>query len=219
MTSMRTTQESLDYLKKNFSVRKFTAPINSYFMTWLKELNTELTEQSEKVYNILETLTKSTEVHTVGKGRSYFAVRSTGTRLMHEGLDLYDVADPYTHAMIVDETHKPVLLAYSGSGQTKFVVTAARKARAKNVPIIGISSNIDSDLVRLAGEDNMIITKGKRIYPRDTLVAPESEEPINFLQTKSEFKALSSGELVANSLAKIRAITEADMRKRHNDNE
>lgn len=219
MTSMRSTVESLSYLEKNFSIKKFTAPINSYFMEWLKELNTELTEQSSKVYNILETLTKATEVHTVGKGRSYFAVRSNGTRLMHEGLDVFDVADPYTHAMIVDETHKPILLAYSGSGQTKFVVTAARRARAKNVPIIGVSSNIDSDLVRLAGENNMIITKGKRIYPRDERVIPESEEPINFLQTKSEHKANITGELVVNSLAKIKDITEADMRRRHNDNE
>jgi 6-phospho-3-hexuloisomerase len=216
---MRTTEDSIDYLRKNFSIEEFTAPIDSHFKPWLDELNEELKEQSNKVNRILEGLLKASRIYTVGKGRSELVARTTGMRLMHEGPIVYRIGESYTPAIGNDPKYKDALFFVSGSGATKVVITAEEKAVEKNVPIYGVSSNINSEAVELAGKENVIITKGKEIYPPGTDVPPEDSMPINFLQTKSEMKALMTGELLINYIAKAKDVKEIDMKKRHANTE
>lgn len=216
---MRSQEESLDYLRKNFNISKFTAPINSYFIKWLNELNEELRWQSNKIYKQLEGLLKTDRIFTVGKGRSELMIRNTGMRLMHEGFDVYRIGESYTPAIGNDTRYKDTLIFVSGSGQTKEVINAIKKAKENNVPIYGITSNKDSDAIKIAGEENVIITRGKKIYPSGVEMPLESSEPINFLQTKSEFKSLIWGELIVNEIAKAKGLTEADFKKRHANTE
>lgn len=212
---MRTREESLEYLKKNFNPKEFTAPIGTHYIPWLNELDAELREQSQKVYRILEGLLSVDRIFTVGMGRSELMIRNTGMRLMHEGYDVYSLGESYTPAIGNDPKHKDSLLFYSGSGTTRFVITAERKSKENNVPIYGVCSNIDSEAVKIAGEENVIITKGKRIYTKREDVPPEGKEPTSFLQTESEDKAYHIGEFLVNEIAKAKGLTEADFKKRH----
>lgn len=195
----------------------FVAPLNLY-KTWLDELYDELAEQSQKIERTIEGVLKADRIFTVAVGRSELMIRSFGTRLMHEGYDVFVVGESYTPAIGNDPKRRDVLLLFSGSGKTSLVLRAEKIAKEKNVPIYGVCSNANSEAVAIAGEQNIIITKGKRIFPEGA-VPPEDKQPINFLQTKSEFKAFCIGELIVNAIAIAKGLTEDDFRNRHANTE
>jgi len=195
----------------------FVSPLEIY-KTWLDELHDELTEQSQKVDRIIEGLLKADRIFTVATGRSELMMRIFGTRLMHEGYDVFRIGESYTPAIGNDPKRKDVLLIFTGSGKTSLVLRAEKIAKEKNVPIYGVCSNVKSEAVIIAGEQNIIITKGKRIFPEGA-VPPEDKQPINFLQTKSEFKAFCIGELIVNATAIAKGLTEDDFRSRHANTE
>jgi 6-phospho-3-hexuloisomerase len=214
---MRTKEESLKYLEEKFNIEDFRLPTKTYFRSWQDELDEELDKQQNSVKNIIKIFLESDRVFTVALGRSNLSALNTGMRLMHLGYQVYEVGHPYTPAIGNDERCKDVAYCVSGSGKTKFVVTAAEKAKEKNVPVIAITSNLNSSLAQLATEK--IVTKGKKILPSDSQIPSEFEEPINFLQSKSENKAYHIGDLLVSSVAKMKGITEADMEKRHANTE
>jgi 6-phospho-3-hexuloisomerase len=213
---MRTREESIHYLEQEFDIGEFASPIKTYFKPWQDELVDELKEQKESVKNTLQLFLDCERVDTVSLGRSRLVTLNTGVRLMHLGYLLFEVGHPYTPAL-GDGRYKGILYAVSGSGKTRFVTNAAGIAKENHVPVIAITSNPDSTLASLATEK--IVTKGKKIYPPGSPVPSELEEPINFLQTKSEFKAFCIGELIVNCLAKMKGVTEADMKKFHANTE
>lgn len=214
---MRTREESLQYLEQRFNVNEFASPIDTYFKPWQHELELELKEQEKNIKNTVKILLESDRIHTVALGRSRLMALNTGMRFMHIGYFVYEVGHPYSPAIGTDERYKDAVYAVSGGGETRLVTTTARIAKENHVPVIAITSNPNSTLAGLATEK--IITKGKKIYSRDATVPLEYEEPINFLQTKSERKAFDIGELLVNCVAKMKGITEEDMRKRHANTE
>lgn len=195
----------------------FVAPLALY-KTWLDELHDELMAQSQKVDGIIEGLLKADRIFTVAAGRSELMIRSFGTRLMHEGYDVFSIGESYTPAIGNDPKRRDVLLVFTGSGKTRLVLSAERIAKEKNVPVYGVCSNANSEAVTIAGEQNIIITKGKRIFPEGAAPA-EDKQPINFLQTKSEFKAFCIGELIVSAMAIAKGLTENDFRSRHANTE
>ncbi len=195
----------------------FVLPL-ALFKEWLDELNSELTEQSDKVERIVDAVIKADRIFTIAAGRSELMMRSIGIRLMHEGYDVFRIGESYTPAMGNDPKRKDILLVFTGSGKTRVVLRAETVAKEKGVPIFGVCSNPQSEAVDIAGAENMIFTKGKKIFP-DNAVPPEEDQPINFLQTKSEFKAFCVGELIVNSIAKAKGLREDDFRKRHANTE
>jgi 6-phospho-3-hexuloisomerase len=209
--------KSLEYIQK-FSPEEFTALLAAHYSPWLNELRSELEEQSLKIQNILTGLLRADRIFTVAAGRSELMLRNTGMRLMHEGYDVFRVNESYTPAIGNDPNHKDTLLFYSGSGKTRLVITAEKIAFEKKVPIYGVSSNKESEAVKIAREENVIITKGKEIYPNGT-VPREETQPINFLQTKSEFKSYVIGELLVSALAVARELKEEDLQIRHSNTE
>jgi 6-phospho-3-hexuloisomerase len=216
---MRTKKQSMNYLEKNFNIVDFTAPIDTNFKPWLDELHKELLEQSDKVKRITRGLLAADRIYTVAKGRSELMTEFSGIRFMHEGYTVYGVGDKYTPAIGNDPKYKDVLYFVSGSGGTKFVITTEKIAKENSVPIFGVCSNINSEAVKIAGEENVIITKGKKIYPAGETAPPEYSVPVNFLQTKSEIKANYVNELLVNCVAKMKDIKERDMKKRHSNTE
>jgi 6-phospho-3-hexuloisomerase len=216
---MRTKEQSVNYLEENFDIVDFAAPINNNFKPWLDELHKELLEQADKVKRITKGLLLADRMYTVAKGRSELMVEFSGIRFMHTGYTLHGAGDKYTPAIGNDPNYKDVLFFVSGSGETKAVIKAENTAKKKNVPIYGVSSNKDSEAVQIAGEENVIITKGKKIYPPGVESPPEYSIPVNFLQTKSEIKANYVGELLVNCVANMKDIKESDMKKRHSNTE
>jgi 6-phospho-3-hexuloisomerase len=196
----------------------FAAPLEVY-KGWLDELHDELAGQSQKFDRIVEGLLKANRIFTVATGRSELMIRNFGIRLMHEGYDVFRIGESYTPAIGNDPKRKDVLLIFTGSGKTRFVIRAEEIANENHVPIYGVCSNADSEAVKLAGEQNMIITKGKRIYREGEQVPQEDQRPVNFLQTKSEFKAFCVGELIISKIAIAKGLTENDFRSRHSNTE
>jgi len=217
MKFMRTREESLQYLEEKFKIEEFASPVDTYFKPWQHELALELKEQEENVKNIVKILLERDRIYTVALGRSRLVSLNTGMRFLHIGYFAYEVGHPYSPAMGTDERYKDALYSISGGGETEYVVTTSKIAKRNNVPVIGITSNADSRLAKLATEK--IVTKGKKIYSKDSQVPFEFEEPINFLQTKSEYKAFCIGELLVNSVAKMKGITEKDMERLHSNTE
>lgn len=196
----------------------FISPISLY-KDWLNELSKELKQQSGKIDRILAAMLRADRIFTVATGRSELMLRSVGIRLMHEGYDVFRIGESYTPAMGNDPKRKDVLLVFTGSGKTRFVIRAEQVAKEKKVPIYGVCSNRFSEAVQIAGDENMIITKGKRIYLDGAKMPDEYAQPINFLQTKSEFKAFCIGELIVSAIAKAKGLTEEDFEKRHANTE
>jgi len=211
---MKSKEDSLKYLEK-FNIDDFVSPIKEYFNPWQIENELELRQQEKSVKKIIEILLNTDRIFTHGVGRSKLAVLDTGMRLMHLGYLMYEVGHPYQPAMGNDNRYKDTMYAASGSGKTTFVTSVATKAKENGVPIIAITSNANSPLAELATEK--IITKGKEIIPNGQPIPPEHEQPINFLQTKSEDKARYIGNMLINYIAKAKGITEDEMRKRHSN--
>jgi D-arabinose 5-phosphate isomerase GutQ len=157
-------------------------------------------------------------IYTVAAGRSNLMLLNAGMRLVHAGFNVYEVSEYYTPAIGLDSRFNDIVLFSSGSGNTNVVKRTLRVAKDNNVPAFGICSNKDSETVSLAGTDNVIITKGKRIYPNNQ-VPKERNQPLNFLQTKSEVKTLWILELIVNAVAKKKGLTEDDFRRRHANTE
>jgi D-arabinose 5-phosphate isomerase GutQ len=216
-TSNNLSKRSLEYIQ-NFNIAEFTAPLETHFSLWLTELANELKEQASKMQNILKGLLRVDRIFTVGTGRSELMIRNTGMRLMHEGFSVHRISESYTPAIGNDPEYKDALLFYSGSGKTRLVISVEGIAREKGVPIFGVSGNKYSEAVNIAGEENVIITKGKKIYLAGA-VPREENQPINFLQTVSEFKAYVIGELIVSAIANAKGLTEKDLENRHANTE
>ncbi|MGA3020405.1 MAG: hypothetical protein ABSD68_00435 [Candidatus Micrarchaeales archaeon] len=209
--------KSSEYMQK-FNLAEFMTPIATNYSLWLTELRDELEEQAWKIPNILKGLLRVDRIFTVGTGRSELMVRNTGMRLMHEYYEVHRISESYTPAIGNDPKHDDALLFYSGSGKTRLVISVEQIARDKGVLIYGVSSNRDSEAVKIAGEENVIITKGKRIYPNG-IVPTEDNQPISLLQTVSEFKAYVIGELIVSAIANAKGLTEKDLQNRHANTE
>jgi len=121
---------------------------------------TKLTVQSMDVDQIevmIEMITNlgNRKILIVGAGRSGLVGRSFAMRLMHLGFNVFVVGETITPA--VDKGD--ILLAISGSGETSFVVSAARMTKQRGANVIAITSFPKSPLGRLA--DHIVVLYGR----------------------------------------------------------
>lgn len=99
-------------------------------------------------------ITKDKRIFVLGAGRSGLIARTFAMRLMHIGYTSYVIGETITPAI-----HKgDILLAVSGSGSTSSIVELAANAKKRGTIIIGVTSNRDSQLAKLA--DKLIIVPG-----------------------------------------------------------
>lgn len=99
-------------------------------------------------------------VFTVGTGRSGLALQMAAMRFMHLGKAAHVVGE--TTAPAIGEGD--VLVAASGSGSTKRVVTAARTASEKGAHVLAITTDADSDLAGLATETLLVPAADKQDF-------------------------------------------------------
>ncbi|GAA4775682.1 6-phospho-3-hexuloisomerase [Actinomycetospora chlora] len=93
-----------------------------------------------------EIITSASGVFTVGTGRSGLALQMAAMRFMHLGKAAHVVGETTTPAIVEGD----VLVAASGSGSTKRVVTAARAAADQRAWVLALTTDPDSDLASLA---------------------------------------------------------------------
>lgn len=107
--------------------------------------------------------TKDKKIFVVGMGRSGFVGRAFALRLMNLGFNVYFLGETITPAAGKDD----LVIAISGTGMTKLVVSAASAARDIGAKIVAITSYQESQLGKMA--DQLVLVKGrtKMGWPRE----------------------------------------------------
>jgi len=164
-------------------------------MKWLKAAAEELIVSAQKVINeldpeqverfiqlILEARNK--KIFIVGMGRSGFVGRAFALRLMNLGFNVYFVGETITPAA----TKGDLLIAISGSGTTRIVLTVSEVAKEVGARVVAITSRPDSPLGKTA--DHVVVIRGRTKMAReDEYVARQllgEREPLTPLGTMFE---------------------------------
>jgi len=148
-----------------------------------------------------------------GAGRSGLIGRAFAMRLMHLGFKVYVIGETITPSVGKGD----LIIALSGSGTTKLVVTAAEIGKTVGARIIAITSYPDSDLGRLA--DHIVVIRGR------TKIADEKDyflrqlmgehEPMAPLGTVFEISLMTFLDGVVVELMRRLGLNESELRKRH----
>ena len=169
-------------------------------------------DQVEKM--IVEMLVSTDRrILVLGTGRSGLVGRAFAMRLMHLGFQVYVMGETITPSI----GRGDLVIALSGSGTTKLVVTAAEIGKTVGAKIIAVTSYPDSDIAKLA--DHIVIIKGR------TKVADEQDyflrqlmgehEPMAPLGTVFEISMMTFLDGVIVELMRRLGLTENELRKRH----
>jgi 6-phospho-3-hexuloisomerase len=149
----------------------------------------------------------------LGAGRSGLIGRAFAMRLMHLGFQVYVMGETITPSI----GRGDLIIALSGSGTTKLVVTAAEIGKTVGAKIIAITSYVDSDLGKLA--DNIVLVKGrtrvadeKDYFLRQLMGEHELMAPLG---TVFEISLMTFLDGVVVELMRRLGLTETELRKRH----
>ena len=169
----------------------------------------------DEVEKMIAEMLASTErrILVLGAGRSGLIGRAFAMRLMHLGFKVYVIGETITPSVGKGD----LIIALSGSGTTKLVVTAAEIGKTVGARIIAITSYADSDIARLA--DHVVVIRGR------TKVADEKDyflrqlmgehEPMAPLGTVFEISLMTFLDGVVVELMHRLGLTESELRKRH----
>lgn len=167
----------------------------------------------EKMISTLIDAYSGHKILVMGAGRSGLVGKAFAMRLLHLGFQVYVLGET-----IVPRISKgDVVIAISGSGRTKLIVTAAEAAKQVGAKIIAITSYPNSPLGRLA--DVVVVVPGR------TKIAAEEDyftrqilgihEPLAPLGTLFEDTAMIFLDGVVVGLMKKLGKTEEDLRNAH----
>ena len=195
-------------------------------MKWLKRAANEIVEcirisiqelDLEKVEEFIKLLLKAKrkKIFLLGMGRSGFVARAFALRLMNLHFNVYFLGETITPAAERDDA----LIAVSGTGSTKMVLTASSAAKDIGATVVAITSFPDSELSRLS--DLVVIIKGRtktgEPKEKDYLarqIIGESE-PLTPLGSVFENNCMVFLDSVIVELMHLLGRTEADLRIRH----
>jgi len=142
-----------------------------YMMTIRKAMR-DITEHIENVADIIkleqvrgfvDAMIGANKIFIYGAGRSGLVGKAFAMRLMHLDFNVYVVGETITPAFEKGD----LLIAISGSGETKSIVDAAQIARAEGGKIVTITSYADSTLGKLADVVVEIPGRTKEDVPTD----------------------------------------------------
>ncbi|TRM73257.1 6-phospho-3-hexuloisomerase, partial [Sulfolobus sp. A20-N-F8] len=106
-------------------------------------------EQVNKMISELENFYKNNragKVLVMGAGRSGLVGRAFAMRLLHLGYNSYVLGETIVPAIGKND----IVIAISGSGRTKLILTAAEAAKEAGAKLIAITSYNDSPLSKIA---------------------------------------------------------------------
>lgn len=106
---------------------------------------------------------KDKKIFVVGMGRSGFVGRAFALRLMNLSFDVYFLGETITPAAGEED----LVIAISGTGMTKLVISAASAAKEIGAKVVAITSYKESQLGQMA--DQLVLVKGrtKMGWPRE----------------------------------------------------
>jgi len=167
-----------------------------------------LKDVSDMLSVLLTAKEKGHGVFVVGAGRSGLMGRAFAMRLMHMGFKVYVISETVTPAVQSGD----VLVAISGSGNTKYVVEVARKCKRVGASIIALTSKNGSDLKELQVLNVVLPAKCKE----DNSCGFDSKTPMG---TAFEILALVFLDSVIMQLIELTGVTEDEMKARHANTE
>ncbi len=165
------------------------------------------------IENLVDVYRRGAKVLVIGAGRSGLVGKAFAMRLMHLGFNVYVLGETITPSIGEGD----LVVAISGSGRTRLIVTAAEAAKKVKAKIVAITSYPDSPLGQLA--DIVVEIPGR------TKTAPDIDyfarqilgihEPLAPLGTLFEDTALVFLDGVIVELMHKLGKKEADLKARH----
>lgn len=195
-------------------------------MKWLKAAAREIISGIERcidelnpneVERFIELLlgARNKKIFVVGMGRSGFVGRAFALRLMNIGFNVYFLGETITPAAEKGD----LLIAISGTGATKMVLTASSAAKDIGATVVAITSFPESPLGRLA--DLVVTVRGrtKAGWPREEDYLARQlmgeKEPLTPLGSIFENNCMVFLDSLIVELMHRLGSTEEDLRRRH----
>jgi len=177
----------------------------------IEELNMKEVEQ------FIELLLKARnkKVFVVGSGRSGFVGRAFALRLMNLGFNVYFLGETITPAAGKGD----LLIAISGTGSTKIVLTAGNAAKEIGSTIVAVTSFPESPLGQIANHVVTLKGRTKMGWPReeDYLARQLTGErqPLTPLGSIFENNSMVFLDSLIVELMHRLGTTEEDLKRRH----
>ncbi len=170
-------------------------------------------EKDNMIEALIDAYKRGARVLVMGAGRSGLVGKAFAMRLLHMGFQVYVLGE----TIIPRIRKEDLVIAISGSGRTKLIVTAAEAAKAVGAKIIAITSYPDSPLaelsdiiVRIPGRTK--IAEEEDYFTRQILGIHESLAPLGTLFEDTVMVFLDG--VVAELMNKL-GKTEEDLRNEH----
>jgi len=121
----------------------------------LKEINDVVSKVDEQsLFQAADEISKEKRIFVLGEGRSGLMAKGFAMRLMHLGYIVYVVGETITPSIDKND----LVIAVSGSGKSKNVVSDTQKAKEKGCRILVFTSNLNSPLANIS--DVTVIVPG-----------------------------------------------------------
>ncbi|MBN2111050.1 MAG: 6-phospho-3-hexuloisomerase [Methanosarcinaceae archaeon] len=176
----------------------------------LEKLASEIDNDSIK--EMLTELLNARRIFVLGAGRSGLVGRAFAMRLMHLGLSSHVVGETTTPAV----SDEDVVIAISGSGQTRSVADLGKVAKDIGATLIAITSNRDSKLGNLS--DVVVELPGRTKEDVGGYLERHMRGEYTYLTplgTSFETSASVFLDAVIAELIFITGASEADLKSRH----
>jgi len=158
---------------------------------------------------------KDKRLFIIGIGRSGFVARAFALRLMNLGFNVYFLGETITPAAEKGD----LLIAISGTGTTKMVLTAGTAAKEIGATVIAVTSFSESPLGQMA--DLVVTIKGRTKigWPREEDYLARQiigeREPLTPLGSVFENNCMVFLDSLVVELMHRLGRTEADLKRRH----
>ncbi|MCY0867991.1 MAG: 6-phospho-3-hexuloisomerase [Desulfurococcus sp.] len=170
-------------------------------------------EKNRFIDTLIEASKTGRKIFVVGAGRSGLVAKAFAMRLLHLVFNVYVIGE----TILTKSSPGDILVAISGSGQTKLVVSAAEVAKSVGVRVVAITTYPDSPLGKLA--DIVVRVPGRTKSAReDDYVSRQilgMHEPLAPLGTLFEDTLLVFLDGVIAELMEKLGVSEEDLRNRH----
>ncbi len=153
------------------------------------------------------------KVLVIGAGRSGLVGKAFAMRLMHLGFNVYVLGETIVPALNPED----VVIAISGSGRTRLVVTAAEVAKSVGAKVVSLTTFPNSPLGKLS---DLVVR-----IPGRTKISSEDDynvrqligiyEPLAPLGTLFEITTMVVLDSVVSELMTRLGKTEEDLKRRH----
>lgn len=191
--------------------RKAMVEIADYVLKAVDLISDE--EKEKMLEELLKARRENKKIFVTGAGRSGLVAKAFAMRLLHLGFNVYVIGE----TILPPVTQGDIVIAVSGSGRTKTIVTVAETARSIGAKVVAITTYPESPLGKIANIVVRIPGRTKLATEEDYLVRQivGIHEPLAPLGTLFEATVLVFLDGVISELMYRLGISEEELRERH----